>query len=53
MMSIIPTQRPWLTSGRLALVLALAALLMPLGDSVMRLLTGAETSLVACLALSQ
>jgi hypothetical protein len=53
MMTIIPTRRPWLTSGRLALVLVLAVLLLSLGSSAMLLLTGAETSLVACVASAQ
>lgn len=46
MMNIIPTRRPWLTSGRLVL----AVLLLSLGSSVTLLLTGAEASLVACMA---
>lgn len=44
MMTIIPTRRPRLTSGRLAL----AVLLLALSGSAMLLLTGSETSRVAC-----
>jgi hypothetical protein len=49
MMTIIPTRRPWRTSGRLVL----AVLLLSLGSSAMLLLTGAETSLAACVASAQ
>jgi hypothetical protein len=49
MMTIIPTRRPWLTPSRLVL----AVLLLSLGSSAMLLLTGAETSLVACVASAQ
>jgi len=49
MMTIIPTRRPWLTPSRLAI----AVLLLSLGSSAMLLLTGAETTLVACVASAQ
>lgn len=49
MMTVIPTRRPWFTSG----LLVLAVLLMSLGCSAMLLLTGAEAGLVACVASSQ
>jgi hypothetical protein len=49
MMTITPTRRPWLTPSRLAL----AVLLLSLGSSAMLLPTGAETSLVACVASAQ
>ncbi len=46
MMTIIPTRRTWLTSSRLAL----SVLLLSLGSSAVLLLTGAGTSLMACVA---
>jgi hypothetical protein len=49
MMTIIPTRRPWLTPGRLAV----AVLLLSLVSSAMLLLTGAEASLAACVASAQ
>lgn len=49
MMTIIPTRRSWLTPSRLVL----AVLLLSLSSSAMLLLTGAETSLVACVTSVQ
>ena len=49
MMTIIPTRRPRLTSGRLVL----AVLLLSLGSSAMLLLASPETSLVACVEAAQ
>lgn len=46
MMTIIPTHRPWLTSGRLAIAVALLAV----GSSAVLMLSWGEAPAMACLA---
>lgn len=49
MMTNIPTHRPWITPGRLAVAVALLAV----GSSAVLLLTGTEATAMACHASAQ
>lgn len=49
MTTVIPTHRPWITAGRMAV----AVMLLAVGSSAVLLLTGLEAPAMACLASAQ